>query len=78
MLAKTREGRPVYGIKLGGGDEDQPAPLGVWVQARQHAWEAGGSWVSRGFVEWSASDGPAAVELRRSSHGSCDPDHGRG
>ena len=65
VLAKTREGRPVYGIKLGGGSEERPAPLGVWVQARQHAWEAGASWVSRGFVEWSASEDPAAIELRR-------------
>lgn len=65
VLAKTREGRPVHGIKLGGGSAEKPAPLGVWVQARQHAWEAGASWVSRGFVEWSASEDPAAVELRR-------------
>ena len=65
MLAKTREGRPVHGIQLGGGTAEEPAPLGVWVQARQHAWEAGASWVSRGFVEWSASADPAAVELRR-------------
>lgn len=65
VLAKTRKGRPVYGIQLGGGSEEKPAPLGIWVQARQHAWEAGASWVSRGFVEWSASDDPAAAELRR-------------
>jgi hypothetical protein len=65
VLAKTRAGRPVHGIQLGGGSAEQPAPLGVWVQARQHAWEAGASWVSRGFVEWSASADPAAVELRR-------------
>lgn len=65
VLAKTREGRPVPGIKLGGGTAEEPAMLGVWVQARQHAWESGGSWVSRGFVEWAASDDPAAVQMRR-------------
>ena len=44
---------------------EQPAKFGVWVQARQHAWEAGSSWVGRGFAEWAASDDPAAIDLRR-------------
>ncbi len=65
VLAKTREGRPVHGIKLGGGTAEDPAPFGVWVQARQHAWESGGSWVGRGFVEWAAGNDPAAVQFRR-------------
>ena len=65
VLARTREDRPVQGIKLGGGAAEQPAPLGVWVQARQHAWESGGSWVNRGFLEWAAGNDPAAVQLRR-------------
>jgi hypothetical protein len=51
-LAKTREGRPVNGIRIGKPD----APRQVWVNARQHAWEAGGAWVGRGFIEWIASD----------------------
>ncbi len=40
------------------------AKSAVWVQARQHAWEAGSSWVCRGFVEWLVSDDPRAVRLR--------------
>ena len=63
-LARTRGNRPVRGIRIGGGTPDQPAEYGVWVQARQHAWEAGSSWVGRGFIEWAASDDPAAVRLR--------------
>jgi hypothetical protein len=50
-LAKTRDARPVNGIRIGKPD----APRQVWVNARQHAWEAGGAWVGRGFVEWIAS-----------------------
>lgn len=50
-LAKTRDGRPVNGIRIGKAD----APRQVWVNARQHAWEAGGAWVGRGFVEWLGS-----------------------
>lgn len=60
VLAETRGGRPVQAIRLGGDDR----PDAVWVQARQHAWESGGSWVGRGFIDWVASDEPAAVALR--------------
>lgn len=58
-LARTRHDRAVQGIRIGSGS------YGVWVQARQHAWEAGSSWVGRGFIEWAASDDPAAAELRK-------------
>jgi len=58
-LAKTRDGRPVNGIRIGKPD----APRQVWVNARQHAWEAGGAWVGRGFVEWLAS--AEAQDFRR-------------
>jgi hypothetical protein len=65
LLAHTREGRPVFGLRLGGVTAPEPALLGVWVQARQHAWESGSSWVGRGFLEWAASEDPAAVQFRR-------------
>lgn len=57
-LAKTRGGRPVQGIRIG----DEKAPHQVWIGARHHAWEAGGSQVGRGFIRWYASD--EAKELR--------------
>jgi hypothetical protein len=63
ILAETREGRPVQGIRLGGADK----PIAIWVHARQHAWESGGSWVGRGFLEWIAGDDPAAAALRDSA-----------
>lgn len=63
VLAKTREGREVPGIRLGKKDAAQA----VWVHARQHAWEAGGSWVGRGFLEWVAGDAPEAAALREST-----------
>ncbi len=61
-LAKTREGRPVKGLHFQS-DADKKLPV-VWVQARQHAWESGGSWVARGYAEWLASDDADAVWLR--------------
>jgi hypothetical protein len=63
VLAETREGRPVNGLRLG----TPGAPQAIWVQARQHAWESGGSWVGHGFLEWAASDHPDAIQLRRST-----------
>ena len=66
-LAKTRGGRAVRGIRIGDAAETGSDTYGVWIQARQHAWEAGSSWVGRGFAEWLASDDPAAEKLRRSA-----------
>ena len=63
ILAETRDGHPVPGIRIGGDDK----PHAIWVHARQHAWESGGSWVGRGFLEWVAGDSPDAVALREST-----------
>lgn len=59
-LARTRGDRSVWGLRLGAVD----APRQVWVNARQHAWEAGGSWVGRGLMEWLVSDAEAAQKFR--------------
>ncbi|QDU79797.1 Zinc carboxypeptidase [Polystyrenella longa] len=66
-LSETRQQRPVKGIRFGAVDRLEEKPFGIWVQARQHAWEAGGSWVGQGFLQWAISDEPAAVELRSKS-----------
>ncbi len=39
----------------------------VWLMGRQHAWEAGTSWVADGAVRFLLSRDPAAVRLRRST-----------
>jgi predicted amidohydrolase len=36
----------------------------IWLMARQHAWEAGTSWVAEGAIRWLLSSDPAAVVLR--------------
>ncbi len=36
----------------------------VWCMARQHAWEAGSSWVAEGLVRFLLSDSPEAVQIR--------------
>lgn len=37
----------------------------VWLMARQHAWEAGTSWVVEGAARYLISDDPSAAEARR-------------
>jgi hypothetical protein len=64
-LARTRGGLPVHAIRFGARPTEDAQPYGIWIQARQHAWEAGSSWVAQGFLLWTLSDDPAAAELRR-------------
>ncbi len=63
-LAKTRGGRPVIGIRIGA----ENAAHQVWVGSRQHAWEAGGSQVGRGFIQWYASDEAKALRANTCLH----------
>ncbi|MCP5559539.1 MAG: zinc carboxypeptidase [Verrucomicrobiaceae bacterium] len=64
-LAQSREGRPVRGLHVH--ESKAEKPLGLWVQARQHAWESGSSWVAHGFTEWVVSDAPEARRLRETT-----------
>lgn len=64
-LCKTKEGRSVPAMQIsfpGAGPKDR---LGIWVQARQHAWESGSGWVCRGFTDWLLSDDEHAAALRK-------------
>jgi|JI10StandDraft_1071094.scaffolds.fasta_scaffold131188_3 hypothetical protein len=64
-LCRSREGRAVPMLQVQEGDLPQQHRFGVWVQARQHAWESGSSWVAQGFVEWLLSDDADAAWLRQ-------------
>ena len=74
-LCKTQEGRPVPALRI-----EQPGErrrrLGIWVQARQHAWESGSSWVCRGSSTGCSRTirGPRHCGRRR---GHRRADHGR-
>lgn len=61
-LARTREGRPVRGLRVS--EATASKPPGIWVHARQHAWESGSCWVARGFAEWLVSEDADAKWLR--------------
>ncbi len=64
VLAHTRGNRPVPGVRLSQPGAATGPRFTVWVQARQHAWESGSSWVARGLLEWLVSNDPAAASLR--------------
>ena len=66
-LSDTREGRRTPALSVSDAPKDGKR-IGIWIQARQHAWESGSSWVGKGFAEWLLSDDEMAVELRKKSH----------
>ena len=63
-LCRSREGRAVPMLHVREGERTKAQRFGVWVQARQHAWESGSSWVAQGFGEWLLSD-DADAEWRK-------------
>jgi hypothetical protein len=64
-LCKTREGRSTPALRVSQPGVPDAERLGLWIQARQHAWESGSSWVGKGFVDWLVSDDPRAEALRK-------------
>jgi len=64
-LCRSREGRPVPALRVEEPAGEGSRRLGIWVGARQHAWESGSSWVCRGLVEWLVSGDARAAALRK-------------
>jgi hypothetical protein len=63
-LCRTRGGNPVPALRWTSERKRKGRRPGVWIEARQHAWESGSSWVCQGLVNWLASTNPAAIRLR--------------
>lgn len=64
-LCRSRGGRAVPMLQVQEGERTEEQRFGVWVQARQHAWESGSSWVAQGFAEWILGDNADAAWLRQ-------------
>ncbi len=63
-VGKSVEGRPIYLVHVtdhSRSDLDRPL---AWIAARQHAFEAGGSWAVEGMIRFLVSDDPVARNLR--------------
>ena len=67
VLCKSAEGRAIPALRIKQPGVDDARRVGIWINARQHAWESGGSWVCRGLTEWIVSDDPRAEALRKKS-----------
>lgn len=63
-LTKSLEGRSVPALQIAEGKKSSDQRPAVWISARHHAWECGGSWVGVGFINWLVSDDPQAKWLR--------------
>lgn len=63
-LCRTRVDRPTPALRIEPAASDG-RPVLLWVQARQHAWESGSSWVCDGFARWLCSDDERARAVRR-------------
>ena len=61
-LCRSNEGRSVPALRWN--PKTAGKRPGIWIEARQHAWESGSSWVCRGLLEWLASDEHDAKTLR--------------
>lgn len=65
ILGKSLEGRPVPALQIAEGSKPANRRPAIWVSARHHAWECGGSWVGAGLAEWLVSDDQQAQWLRQ-------------
>jgi hypothetical protein len=66
-LAVSREGRQVPAMRCIEGARPVTQRFGVWILARQHAWESGGTWVGVGLAEWLAGNSESAQWLRQNA-----------
>lgn len=66
-LCKSGASRAVPMLVVSEGDRTAAQRFGIWVSARQHAWESGSSWVCEGFAEWLLGDDPTAQWLRQNA-----------
>jgi hypothetical protein len=63
-LCTSLEGREVPALHIADGSIPIIQRPAIWINARQHAWECGGSWVGAGLIEWLVSDNQQAKWLR--------------
>jgi hypothetical protein len=65
VIGKTVQGRDLHLVTVTDFSVADDAKKVVWLQARQHAWEAGTSQVLEGALRFVTSDDEKARELRR-------------
>ena len=64
VIGQSVLGRPLHLVTVTNFAKPDAAKKVVWLQARQHAWECGTSFLLEGALRFVASDEPAAQKLR--------------
>jgi Zinc carboxypeptidase/Cytosolic carboxypeptidase N-terminal domain len=64
VIGKSARGRDLHLVTVTNFERPDEGKRTVWLQARQHAWEAGTSYVIEGALEFITSDESIAGELR--------------
>lgn len=64
VIGRTALGRELHLVTVTNFERPDDTKKVVWLQARQHAWEAGTSHVMEGALRFVTSDGPEARALR--------------
>lgn len=62
-LCKTKNNRPVMALNFNGTGNNSVKKYNIWLQARTHAFETGGSWVLHELTRWLLSGDPSANAL---------------
>jgi hypothetical protein len=65
VIGKTARGRDLHMITVTDPEVADEQKRSLWLMARQHAWEAGTSYVAEGAIRFLTSDDPKAREIRR-------------
>jgi hypothetical protein len=64
-FGRSVDGRNLHLVDLREPDSNREDRPTVWIVARQHAFEAGGSWAIEGLLRFLISPAPEAVAIRR-------------
>jgi len=67
VLARTREGNPLQLVKITDTSVDDSQKSAIWVVARQHPAEVGGSYMAEGLLRWAIGESAQAQAFRRKS-----------
>jgi hypothetical protein len=65
VIGQTAGGRDLHLVTVTSADVPDGDKATVWLQARQHAWESGTSYVMEGALRFVTSEDPKARALRR-------------
>jgi zinc carboxypeptidase/carboxypeptidase M14-like protein len=67
VIGKSVQGRDLFLITVTDFAKSDAGKKTIWLQARQHAWEGGTSYVAEGALRFAVSDSPAARALRENN-----------